>query len=189
MSHLDLLARDETRALVMPLSVEQYHGLRDSGWISEKTELLEGIILRKMTKSPRHSYLIITLQQMLASGLGEAFLLRKEDPLTLANSEPEPDLSIVRGKPADFRDAHPDSAELVVEVAINSLELDRAKVAIYVAAAIPEYWIVRPGARCIEVYTEPADAGYRLCREVDTTSPFRSRWGTLDLAVLFADDC
>lgn len=186
MSHLDLLARDQARAL-MPLTVAQYHRLRDAGWIAEKTELLEGRIIQKTTKSPRHSTLIGILQQMLSTHLPDGYLLRKEDPLTLADSEPEPDLCIVRGQLADFRDAHPTTAELVVEVAVTSLELDRAKTPIYARAGIPESWIVRPGSRCIEVYSEPSATGYGRYREVVAGESFAARWGELDLAILFAE--
>ena len=169
----------------MPLTVAQYHRFRDAGWMPEKTELLEGIIIRKMTKSPRHSYLISILQQVLYARLPGGCLLRKEDPLTLADSEPEPDLSIVRGELTDFRDAHPTSAELVVEVAISSLELDRAKAPIYARAGIPEYWIVRPDARCIEVHSEPSATGYARCREIAAGEAFATRWGELNIAALF----
>lgn len=188
MSLQDLLASEQARALVMPFTVAQYHRFRDSGWLSEKTELLEGVILQKLTKSPRHSYLINVLQQCLSAQLPVGYLLRKEDPLTLADSEPEPDLSIVRGELADFRDTHPSTAELVVEVAISSLELDRAKASVYARAGIPEYWIVQPGARCIEVYDEPSVAGYGRCREMAVGEVYRSRWGDVDLAVLLGGD-
>lgn len=188
MPHQDLLAREQTRALVMPLTVDQYHRFRDSGWITEKTELLEGLILRKMTKSPRHSYLINVLQQTLSTKLPEGYLLRKQDPLTLTDSAPEPDLSVVRGQFRDYRDTHPDTAELVVEVAISSLELERAKAIIYARATIPEYWIVQPGSRCITVYTEPTATGYTRCQELTAGETYRSRWAEVDLAALFAAD-
>lgn len=36
-------------------------------------------------------------------------------------SEPEPDVAVVVGRPRDFRDHHPESAQLLVEVAYSTL--------------------------------------------------------------------
>ena len=39
----------------LPVTVEQYHALFAQGLIAKNTELLEGTILEKMSKSPLHS--------------------------------------------------------------------------------------------------------------------------------------
>ncbi|MFM8703180.1 MAG: Uma2 family endonuclease, partial [Planctomycetia bacterium] len=88
------------------------------------------------------------------------WFLRKEEPLTLADSEPEPDLAVVAGCPDDFRTAHPTTAALVVEVAIATLGIDRAKADVYAAAGIAEYWIVIPESRTVEIHRRPGPAGY-----------------------------
>ncbi|TKB74303.1 MAG: hypothetical protein E8D45_08730 [Nitrospira sp.] len=52
------------------------------------------------------------------------------------DSEPEPDLAVVHGAPADDRDEHPRAALLVVEVSDGTLPLDRGrKLAIYARAS------------------------------------------------------
>jgi hypothetical protein len=40
-------------------------------------------------------------------------------------SEPEPDLVVVPGRPSDYREMHPDRPVLAVEVAESSLSFDR----------------------------------------------------------------
>ena len=90
----------------------------------------------------------------------DGFEVRRESPLTLRGSEPEPDLSIVRGKPDDWAKAHPSTAHLVVEVAISSAELDEGKAQIYAEAGIPEYWLVRPEECAVDVYRGPTAEGY-----------------------------
>ena len=80
------------------------------------------------------------------------------DEITLADSEPEPNLCIVRSESARYLDRHPGPADvaLVIEVADSSLPLDRnRKQTIYVAAGIREYWIVNLDQRCVEVYRGP----------------------------------
>lgn len=185
MSIASVLRKKSVRGMVLPISVEQYHKISESGLIGRKTELIEGLIIEKMTKSPLHTYIINLLFNFFADRLPEDYLLRKEDPLTLATSEPEPDLSIVKGSLEDFRTVHPKQAELVIEVAVSSLDLDREKGAIYAAAGIPEYWIVIPEARQVEVYKKPYEGKYKTLNIHEWKQPIETPWGLLDLQEVF----
>jgi len=157
---IELLEHPEVRAQVAPLSLDGYHRLRDLGLAPIRSELLKGVIVNKVTKSPLHTLTAHRLWDRLAVGLPPGYQLRKEDPLTLTDSEPEPDLALVRGTDADFRTHHPATAELVVEIAVSSLDLDRAKATVYAAAGVPVCWLVIPLERRVEVCTEPGAAGY-----------------------------
>ena len=123
-------------------------------------ELVRGIIIEKASKSPLHSAVSDSLREIFSAQLKPGLVLRAEAPLTAGDSEPEPDLCIVRGTHTDFRAAHPTTAELVVEVAISSLELDRIKAFIYAEAGVKEYWIVRPLEKCVEVHRFPSAGDY-----------------------------
>ena len=158
---IDLLERPAVRHQVAPLSVDGYHKLRDMGLVRVKTELLNGVIVEKMTKSPLHTFLAQRLYDYLSGDLPLGYQLRKEDPLTLATSEPEPDLAVVAGTNETFREQHPTTAELVVEIAVSSVEIDRAKADLYAAAGVSIYWLVLAEAAEVEVYSEPGLAGYR----------------------------
>jgi Uma2 family endonuclease len=92
--------------------------------------------------------------------LGDRFWVRKEDPLTLRDSEPEPDVSVVDGSEKDFQQ-HPSSARLVVEVSVSTLSEDRDMADIYAEAGVAEYWIVNGAERCIEVFRDPANGHYQ----------------------------
>src|SRR5438552_8681650 len=81
-----------------PLSVEAYHALGDAGLIPERTELLYGFIYHKMAKSSVHSSLVQVLQELLYRLVPRDFLVRTEQPITCADSEPEPELAVVRGQ-------------------------------------------------------------------------------------------
>ena len=161
----------EVRAAVVRLTPAQYHRLFEMGVIPEKTELLSGILVAKKPKSPLHTWMVIFLQKWLTSIVGSDFQVRKEDPLTLHDSEPEPDISVVLGTPNDFRIHHPSSATLVIEVALNSEAVDRRKAEIYAAAGVPEYWIVLPNSKSIAVYRSPFAGLYRECNEYGIDSP------------------
>src|SRR5687768_6437915 len=120
-----ILDNAAVRNAALPISVEQYHRLGETGIIPQNTELLHGVIVEKMVKSPQHSWLVQRLADWLRSNLPSDCHLRQEQPLTFVDSEPEPDLAVVRGQPDDFRRQHPRTAEWVIEVAISSEDIDR----------------------------------------------------------------
>ena len=90
-----LLANPVIRHAVVPLSVEQYRRIGEAGIIDERTELIRGVILHKMNKSPLHTLTVKKLVDALRPLLSPGFELRKEEPLTLQDSEPEPDIAVV----------------------------------------------------------------------------------------------
>ena len=98
----------------------------------------------------------------------------KEDPITIGNSEPEPDLAVVEMAIEDILKAKPETARFVVEVAISSLALDREKGKIYAEAEIPEYWIVRPKDGLVEVYRQPQDGIYTEKSEIPASETLES---------------
>ncbi len=139
-----LLELPAFRERVHRLSVAEYHRAGETGLLSDDVELLRGIVVTKMSKSPLHELVIQKLIKRLLAQTPNGFEVRREGPLTLADSEPEPDLSVVRGAADDWATAHPSTAHLVVEVAVSSLPLDEGKAEIYAEAGILEYWLVLP---------------------------------------------
>ncbi len=67
---------------------------------------------------------------------------------------------MVRGTEGDFAQAHPRSAELIVEVAVSSAALDRENASLYAEGEVSEYWIVLGQERRVEVYRHPHDGRY-----------------------------
>ena len=77
-------------------------------------------------------------------------------------SEPEPDVAAVTRAMRHYRDAHPTSAVLVVEVSNESLRNDRTvKQYLYARCGIPEYWLLALPEVRLEVYRDLAADGYR----------------------------
>jgi Uma2 family endonuclease len=142
-------------ATVWPLSVEAYHALGEMGLIPRQTELLYGFVYHKMPKSPFHAYLVRVLLKLLQAAVPEGFMISAEQPITCVDSEPEPDLSVVRGEIADFRHGHPRTAELVIEICVSSHEYDRSKLRAYALAGVKECWLVLTPEKQIEVHRQP----------------------------------
>ncbi len=149
---------------IAPLTVEQYHAMAAAGILEEGApiELLEGYLVEKMTKHPPHTVATKLMQAALSQIAPAHCHVGVQEPITLSDSEPEPDVVVVRGAIRDFAARHPGATEvaLVVEVADASLRRDRnAKRRIYARAAIAEYWIVNLLDACIETYSEPGGGG------------------------------
>ena len=166
MPPVSILDHPGTAKQLWPLSVEAYHVLGEAGLIPEKTELLYGFVFNKMPKSPLNSFLTQLLYSLLSSLCPSGLTVRQEQPITCPDSEPEPDVALVKGTPEEFRNAHPSTAELVIEVAINSKEYDRDKASAYASAGVRELWIVLVPERQIEIHTEPSSDGYASVRTV-----------------------
>lgn len=142
------------------LSVKEYHALGELGFLSNRTELIEGVVIEKIRKSPRHSTLALTLLRALSLLAPENYHVALEQPITLANSEPEPDISIIKGAIDDYSDSHPTHAELVVEVSLTTLSEDRSMAFVYAQAGIAEYWLFNLNNNTVEVYTKPMQDRY-----------------------------
>jgi Uma2 family endonuclease len=161
-----ILELPEVRARVLRWSVEEYEGFVEQGVLGKNAELIRGIIIQTMPKSPLHRTLTKRLYDRFLGQLPPGCMVFQEGPLRLADSEPEPDVSVVRGEAGDFRETHPVTAVLVVEVAVSSAALDRENASLYAEAGVGEYWIVLARRQEVEVYRRPVDGLYqekRLC--------------------------
>ena len=160
----------DDRAVLLPLTVEQYHQMIERGILVEGDpyELLDGHIVRKdrsaagedpMSVGHEHIWVIQKLAR-LDSKLGRLGChMRTQAPVTLPPyDEPEPDGSIVLGTEDDYTQRHPGAADVtcVIEVADSSLRRDRTiKLRIYANAGIAQYVIINLPDRIVEVYTHP----------------------------------
>jgi Uma2 family endonuclease len=124
--------------------------------------MLEGWLVAKVSKNPSHVLASTLIRRALERLLPPGWYVALQDPITLSDSEPEPDLFVVRGEPHDYRDRHPGPQDvaLVVEVADTTLRADRGtKKRTYAHAGIPIYWIVNLVDLQFEVYTDPSGSG------------------------------
>lgn len=155
------------------LTVDQYHRMIQAGVLVEgaPVELLEGLLITKMTKNPPHDTALDLTQNAIADLLPAGWRVRVQSAITTGDSEPEPDVSVVLGPARRYVKAHPRPKEiaLVVEVADASLFEDRGRKArLYARARIPVYWIVNLQESEVEVYTNPKGARSRAyCQRDD----------------------
>lgn len=150
--------------VIWRFSVDQYHAMIRAGILTEDdpVELLEGWLVTKMPKNPPHRVATRLIRQALESIAPPGWYVDTQEPLTTIDSEPEPDVMVVRGETRHYLDRHPgpEDVALVVEVADSTLQRDRSlKKRLYAAAGISVYWIVNLLDSQIEVYTDPSGPG------------------------------
>jgi Uma2 family endonuclease len=106
----------------------------------EPVELLDGELVVTPPQGPSPAAVVSDLDGRLREIYPERCHVRAQCPLGgAADSLPEPDLAVVRGKPRDYVAAHPRGADvvLVVEVAHTSQAIDRRKVRSYARIGVP----------------------------------------------------
>ncbi len=169
----------------------EYDRMVDTGVFQPgvRLELLAGEIIEM---GPQKSLPVVAadlIGEALRSGFGTGFYVRGQKPLTLDDdSEPEPDIAVVKGHIRDYTDHHPSNAVLVVEVADTTLSYDRLnKAAVYARNAIPEYWILNLRDRRLEVCRGPVRGAYAeriLFTAGETISPLSAPELRIEIAAL-----
>ena len=142
------------------LTVDQYHTMIRMGVLGEDdpVELLEGWLVPKMPKKPAHCTATWLIREAMEAIVPAGWYVDSQEPITLATSEPEPDVVVVRGQRRDYPDHHPgpDDLALVVEVADASLQHDRtSKKRVYARAGVPVFWILNLSDGQLEVFADP----------------------------------
>mgnify|MGYP002777006570 FL=1 len=150
-------------------TIKEYHQMIEAGILDDRqVELLAGEIIEMSPEKPIHynktrrgvSYL-----EQLFKNLAE---IRFNGPITLADSEPEPDIAIVKLPVSQYDFHHPYAEDIfwVIEVANKSLKKDlELKQTIYANAGIQEYWIMDLSQTKLIVFREPNDGYYQSQEE------------------------
>jgi Uma2 family endonuclease len=170
---------------------QEYDRMIDAGILgpSDRVELIEGEIIEMSPQKPPHAICIELTDDALRRIFRDGFRIRIQLPLALEDSEPEPDLAVVRGSIRDNPTEHPSTAVLVVEVADATLDYDRRRKArVYARAGIPEYWLVNLVDYEVEVYRDPSpDGHYAAVQRVNASnsvSPLAASWAEVAVTAL-----
>ena len=159
-----------TREVTVPINrhrftADEYQRMGEVGILHEddRIELIRGEIVDIAAIGFRHVYCVTDLGGIARDAVGDHAFVFEQSPFRLADdSEPQPDLLIVR-RSLD-RSALPTTAAvlIVMEVSDSSLTYDRrVKLPLYGAASIPEAWIFDLNGYRIERHSDPHADGYR----------------------------
>src|SRR5262245_18062588 len=151
----------------------EYDQLVDLGvFEGEPLELIGGQLVVAEPHGTYHASTISAADYAVRAALPAGWIVRIQLPVSLDDeSEPEPDLVVVPGRPGDYRESHPDWPALAIEVAESSLAFDREqKGSLYARAGIRDYWIVNVVDGVLEVYRDP---------EPDSSAPYGWRYRSI----------
>jgi Uma2 family endonuclease len=144
------------------ISVEEYERLIEAGMLTEndRVELIRGEVIEKMPIGDRHIDSVIRATTLFVPPLIGRALVSIQNAMRLADSEPEPDLVLVRTDFPRPRKPRAEDVLLVIEIADSSLAFDRdVKGPLYAEVGIPEYWILDLNNDCLLVHRQPRPDG------------------------------
>jgi len=176
-------------------TVEEYHRMAEAGILKpgDRVELIRGEIVEMSPIGRRHVAFVDNLTELLVVRLAGRAIVSIQSPVAVAaDSEPQPDLKLLRRRAVPYKDAEATAADvlLLIEVAETSLRYDRTvKLRLYAEADVPEYWVVDCDAEAVEVHRAPTADGYREVTRVTgegTVSPAAFPDVRLTLAEIFA---
>ena len=148
-------------------TIAEYHRIVESGVLTERrVELIDGDIVEMAPEGEPHAYSSDEAGEYLTYLLGDRAKVRQAKPITLPNSqsEPEPDIAVVQRLGREYRQHHPYPENIfwVIEYADSSLKKDlEVKTRIYATAGIPEYWVVDLKKMELIVFRTPTQNGYQ----------------------------
>jgi Uma2 family endonuclease len=175
-------------------TVDEYHQILEAGILNDEdsVELLAGKILQMSPQRPPHAATTQCASDYLRSLLKEKATVRVQSPITLPpNSEPEPDIAIVRVDSRHYLNRHPNAADiyLLIEVADRTLRRDcHKKAAAYARAGIADYWILNLNKQQLHIFRQPTGVKYQkqiILNREDTVSLLTFPQINIKVACLF----
>ncbi|MDE2686988.1 MAG: Uma2 family endonuclease [Chloroflexota bacterium] len=151
-------------------TVAEYYAMANIGILHEndRIELLDGDLIVMPPIGDWHAASVDRFTNMLPPRLQGRAIVRVQNPTRLNdNSEPQPDIMLLRWRDDFYQEGHPAPADvlLLIEVSDTSVDYDRNdKLSEYARAGIPEVWIATRQDSRIEAYTEPVEGEYSNVR-------------------------
>jgi Uma2 family endonuclease len=174
-------------------TLHDYHQMIDAGILDNRqVELLRGEIVEMSPEGVPHSFYCRETGEYLRQLLGTRARISEAHPITLPDdSEPEPDIAIVRSPASLYRDRHPQPEDIywLIEVSNSTLVKDLGlKKDIYAAAGISEYWVMDLARSVLVVFRDLTATGYQSETQFDrgTISPLAFPDLAIDVRQLFA---
>jgi Uma2 family endonuclease len=162
-----------TASLALKLwSIDEYEQMIEKGILTKdhRVELIKGEIVQMAPIGIRHAMCVTTLEDLFRELLGRSVTIYAQNPILLPdNSEPQPDVTLLRGHRSLYKHRRPTFQDvlLLVEVSDTTLATDREiKVPLYAEAGIAQMWIVNLDEDMVEVYSDPAGTQYLEVRQV-----------------------
>ena len=153
-------------------SISDWHKLIESGILDDKNvELLEGEIINMAPEGISHSATNRRAASYLRELLRDRAYISEAHPITLVDSEPEPDVAILSLPEENYLTRHPNAQDIywLIEVSETTLNFDLTKKAqIYAQNEISEYWVIDLNNKQVIVHTQLVNNQYQKVEKFKT---------------------
>ena len=153
-------------------SIEEWHKLVNTGLLEGKSvEFLEGEIIEVSPEGIEHSYTNRSVVKYLMKLFEQKAEIIQAQPITLDNSEPEPDITIARLPESIYRNHHPYPQDIywLIEISNQTLRKDlKQKIVTYARNGIPEYWVIDLVNKKLIIHTQIQNESYSKVTEYAT---------------------
>ena len=151
-------------------SVEDYHKMLAAGILNNRrVELIAGKIIEMSPEGPLHRFTNVTVAKYLRNILTEFAEVYESHPITLTDSELEPDIAIVKKPDNRYLDRHPFPEDIywLIEISDTTLSYDlNDKKKLYASYKIPEYWVFYIKSKQLTVFRQPVRENYQQTLEL-----------------------
>jgi len=152
-------------------SVEDYHKMIAAGILCDRNiQLINGELIQMSPEGFFHAAYGGGIADYLRQLLKGKALIREAHPITLANSEPEPDIAIVKLPRRQYFQHHPNPQDIfwLIEISDSTLIYDlNQKQQIYALANIQEYWVLDIKFQNTIIFRQPQGNNYIQKLELD----------------------
>ena len=152
-------------------TVKEYHQMVEAGILTEndRVELIAGEIIKMSPIGLRHAAYLRRLDMIFNDLLRGKVIVDTQNPINLSDdSEPEPDLVLLRLRDDFYEAKHPQPEDilLLIEVADSTIKYDREiKIPLYAENGISEAWLIDINQQLIEVYRQAEGNSYQNMRQ------------------------
>jgi len=167
-----------------------YHKMAESAIFqeSDRLELIKGEIIEMSPVGLRHASCVKKLNYLLTKKLGDQIILGVQDPIVLTNnSEPQPDLVILKYRPDFYANEHPHPQDilLLIEVSDSSIDYDKnVKIPLYAENQISEVWLVNLNDNCVEIHQKPYQNYYQSIQKLSSiNNAILSNFPTIEIKI------
>jgi Uma2 family endonuclease len=149
-------------------SLDDYHKMIETGLLDDRSvELINGEVIQMSPEGVAHAFYCRNTAKYLRTILSERAEISEAHPISLPNdndSEPEPDIAIVKTPDTRYQSRHPapDDIFWLIEIANTTLVKDLGvKKDLYARSGIAEYWVMNLQTSELRIFRDLVATEYR----------------------------
>ena len=145
-------------------SIADYHKMIEAGILRDRNiQLIDGELVEMSPEGVIHEAYGGSIADYLRQILMGKAWIREAHPIILTNSEPEPDIAVVKLPKSKYFQNHPTSQDIfwLIEISDTTLAYDLSKKKeIYALENIQKYWVLDVKTKKLIVFTKPRNNNY-----------------------------